>query len=271
MSGKVTQSDIDVGDGDFDALVEQLRSLLMTAQRGHDHAVRRLEEESRQFDQEKSQFDQDRVALCKEITRLEQLSRKQAHDLALLAQVNDEKTRLEEQCNALRQELEDLQATQRELVSQMEQAEAEQKRASETASESRAEAATGTERQQSAAARQPSSPGAATVNGPAKTGPSKTGKESQRIAMPCQVVVRHPVFNEEVSGWAVERSLESLALLVGEQYPAGTSLKVRSGKSVHRTWLDIVVDDCQAERASYRLECSFVSPVTWSDVQHLAD
>src|SRR5262249_6934843 len=99
----------------------------------------------------------------------------------------------------------------------------------------------------------------------------KSARDSRRIVMPCLVMVRDPLTNEEVEGWAVERSQEGLALLVGEQYSVGTPLKVRSGKSPHRTWLDIVVDECNAERTNVRLHCSFTNPVTWADIQHLAD
>jgi hypothetical protein len=272
VSGKATQFEVNVGDGDFEALVEQLRSLLITARRGHDEAVSQLEDESRQIEQERSQFDQERIELRKEITRLEQLSSQQARDLTLLAQVNDEKAELEQQCKALRQELEDLQASHRESVSQKEKAGAEPYRARPTstgtsAAGTRAEATpagAGPQRPRSASSPQSGSPGAA-------AGTANTGKDSRRIATPCLVVVRHPVFNEEGQGWALERSTESLSLLVDEAYPVGTTLKVRSGKSVHRTWLDIVVTECQAERVSFRLQCSFVNPVAWADVQHLAD
>jgi hypothetical protein len=95
------------------------------------------------------------------------------------------------------------------------------------------------------------------------------GKDTRRIARPCLVVI-HRSINDEIQGWAVERSMEGLALLVDEKCVAGTPLRVRSGKSVNASWIDIVVEECCPERSSFKLRCSFASPVTWADIQHLA-
>jgi hypothetical protein len=101
------------------------------------------------------------------------------------------------------------------------------------------------------------------------TGPPKTAGDSRRIATPCLVVIHRSV-NDEVKGWAVERSLEGLVLLVDEKYAPGTPLKVRSEKSTQASWIDIVVQECYPERVNFKLKCSFASPVTWADILHLA-
>jgi len=84
------------------------------------------------------------------------------------------------------------------------------------------------------------------------------------------VVIHRAAFNDEVEGWAIERSLESMAILLDEKYPVGTPLRVRSAKSARGTWLDVVVESCRAERASFRVECTFANPVTWADIHTLA-
>jgi hypothetical protein len=63
--------------------------------------------------------------------------------------------------------------------------------------------------------------------------------------------------------------MEGLALLVDEKHAVGTPLKVRSTKATNARWIDIVVEECGPERASFRLRCSFANPVAWADIQHL--
>jgi DNA repair exonuclease SbcCD ATPase subunit len=99
--------------------------------------------------------------------------------------------------------------------------------------------------------------------------PGNAARDTRRIATPCRVVIHRSV-NDEVQGWAVERSMEGLALLVDEKYTVGAPLKVRSGKSTQASWIDVVVDECCPERANFKLRCSFANPVTWADIQHLA-
>jgi hypothetical protein len=254
----------------FDALVDQLRSLLLSATRSRDEAVRRLEEESQQLDQERSQIEQERLAMRQEITRLQQLVSDQARDLNILAQVENERAVLEEQCAALRQEVDGLQASQGAELAQNEQAKSGQrtKAAPSRSAANRSAPGQASPETGDAERAQPAKPSA--PPGVADPAVSQSSRDSRRIAMPCMVVIHRADFNDEVEGWAVERSLEGLAILLDEKYPVGTPLRVRSAKSARGTWLDIVVEACQAERANFRVQCTFASPVTWADIQHLA-
>jgi len=229
----MTPPDLAAVDEAFEAVVEQLRSVFRGACQSRDEAERRLDEESGQRKQERAEFEKERLALRQEITRLQQLVRDQARDLNILAQAENDRAALEQQCAALQEELEALRSADGappENVPEPELAAA-----------------------------------------PAANGKQATAaRDSRRIAMPCLVVVHRTESNDEVEGWAIERSLEGVAVLLDEKYSAGTPLRVRSAKSARGTWLDVVVESCRAERASFRVECTFANPVTWADIHTLA-
>ena len=114
-----------------------------------------------------------------------------------------------------------------------------------------------------------SSPTTPAVRPGAVHAPAGASRDSRRLATPCLVVI-HRGFSEEMEGWAVERTMEGLKLLVDETIGVGSALKVRSAKSAHPNWIDIIVQDCRQERGGFQLSCSFATAVTWADIQQLS-
>lgn len=74
--------------------------------------------------------------------------------------------------------------------------------------------------------------------------------------------------SDPFQGWVLDRSAGGMRLLVDEQIPAGTLLRVRPAKApASARWVQVKVKSCYSERNSWNLGCQFTEKLSWEDLQ----